>query len=147
MVDNTTLIAFSQMLCVVHAEEEVGHLLLLAPVLAQTQRMDPQTQQEMDALGMKKALAIDADNTTPKTFSLILCVVDVEEEVVDQLFPLIYVLAMIQHMEQQIQLEMDVLGMKQIHVTDVVDNTTRLAFSQISCVVHAGEEVENRPLI
>ena len=84
---------------------------------------------DMIALGMKKALAIVADNSTLKTFNQMLCVVDVEEEVVDQLFPLIYAHVKIQQMEPQIQLEIAALGMKQTHVIDVGDNTTQLAFS------------------
>ena len=102
---------------------------------------------DMIALGMKKALAIDADNLTLKTFSLILCVVDVEEEAVNQLFPLIYVLVKIQQMEPQIQLDMIALGMKQTHVIDVGDNTTQLVFSQMSCVVLVEEASGNQLLI
>ena len=64
--------------------------------------MELQTIMEMVARGMKKAHAIDVDNTILTTFSLMLCVVDVEEEVVDQLILLLHVLARIQKMEPQI---------------------------------------------
>ena len=81
MVDLTTLQAFNQMPCAVHAEEEAEVVLhfLLTPVLALTQRMKLQTMMEMDAPGMNKAPVIDVDNSTLMSLSQMSCAVDVVE--------------------------------------------------------------------
>ena len=151
--DLTILQTFSQTPCAARVEgeleEELVLYFLLTPVLARIQPVELQTIMEMVALGMKKAHAIDVDITILTTFSLMLCAVDVEEEVVDQLFLLIYALVQTQITEPQIHLDIHARVIRTTKITRVIDVVfmTMITFSQNQCVAHVVEALVIRPII